>query len=210
VYAGATLLTAGFGGEWNQALIAPPTGVLVILGALVPLLVAEGEVWRLASSTLLHASFVHLTVNMLALFFLGTFAEQVMGRTKFLALYVVSGLSGGIAFLYFGSFDTPAVGASGAIFGIVGGILGLAVRQGTFSWQNPIIRQLLILTLINLFIGASIPQVSNTAHLGGLIGGAAFGWLISEGAFRRRSALAPTLIFLAAEAGLIAFWLATL
>jgi rhomboid protease GluP len=173
-------------------------------------LVADGEVWRLGSSMLLHGSFAHLAVNMIALFFLGTFAESVLGRAKFLALFLVSGLSGGIALLYFGSFDTPAVGASGAIFGLVGGILGLALRQGTFSWQNPIIRQLLILTVINLFIGASIPQVSNTAHVGGLVGGALFGWLVSDAAFQRRSALPPTLIFLGLEAALIAFWLLTL
>ena len=182
----------------------------MIVGAIVPEMVAEGQVWRMLTSMFLHGSFVHLAVNMLALFFLGTFAEQVMGRGKFFALYLVSGISGGLALLYFGDLQTVAVGASGAIFGLVGGIMGLAIQQGMFSWQNPIIRQLLILTVINLFIGASIPQVSNTAHIGGLIGGAAFGWIVSESFFRGRGALLPAVIFLAIEAALIAFWFLTL
>lgn len=121
----------------------------------------------------------------------------------------MSGLSGGIAYLYLGTFDTPAVGASGAIFGLLGGILGFSVRRGTFSWQNPIIRQLLIITAINLFIGASIPQVSNTAHIGGLIGGLVFGALIATSVHsRKRSALfTPFALVLGVELVLIAAWM---
>ncbi len=178
-------------------------------GALVPALVAQGEAWRLLSSMFLHAGFAHLALNMLSLYFLGSFVENAFGRGRFLALYLLSGLSGGIAYLYFGGFGTPAVGASGAIFGLLGGVLGYALRRGTFSWQNPVIRQLLILLAINLYIGLSIPNVSNTAHMGGLAGGFAFGYLVAPTVYSRKAvrALTPVLIVLGVEALLLGMWI---
>jgi rhomboid protease GluP len=177
-------------------------------GALIPALVAEGQAWRLVSSVFLHSGFLHLALNMLSLYFLGSFVENAFGRGRFLALYLLSGLSGGIAYLFFGGFDVPAVGASGAIFGLLGGILGYSLRWGTFSWQNPVIRQLLILLAINLWIGLSIPNVSNTAHMGGLSGGLVFGFLVAPTVHSRKAAraLAPVLIVLAVEALLLALW----
>jgi rhomboid protease GluP len=178
-------------------------------GALVPELVADGQAWRLGSSVFLHSGFVHLALNMLSLYFLGSFVENAFGRGRFLALYLLSGLSGGIAYLYFGGFDTPAVGASGAIFGLLGGILGYALRRGTFSWQNPMIRQLLILLAINVWIGLSIPNVSNTAHMGGLAGGLVFGFLVAPSVYSRKAvrALTPVLIVLGVEALLLGLWI---
>jgi rhomboid protease GluP len=177
-------------------------------GALIPALVAEGQAWRLVSSVFLHSGFLHLALNILSLYFLGSFVENAFGRGRFLALYLLSGLSGGIAYLFFGGFDVPAVGASGAIFGLLGGILGYSLRRGTFSWQNPVIRQLLILLAINLWIGLSIPNVSNTAHMGGLSGGLVFGFLVAPTVHSRKAvrALAPVLIVLGIEALLLALW----
>lgn len=177
-------------------------------GALIPALVAEGQAWRLVSSVFLHSGFLHLALNMLSLYFLGSFVEGAFGRGRFLALYALSGLSGGIAYLYFGGFDSPAVGASGAIFGLLGGVLGYALRRGTFSWQNPVIRQLLILLAINLWIGLSIPNVSNTAHMGGLAGGFVFGYLVAPSVYSRKAfrALSPVLIVLGIEALLLGIW----
>ena len=177
-------------------------------GALIPALVAEGQVWRLVSSVFLHSGFVHLGLNMLSLYFLGSFVEVTFGRGRFLALYALSGLSGGIAYLYFGGFGSPAVGASGAIFGLLGGVLGYALRRGSFSWQNPVIRQLLILLAINLWIGLSIPNVSNTAHMGGLAGGFVFGYLVAPSVYSRKTlrALSPVLIVLGIEALLLVAW----
>ena len=177
-------------------------------GALIPTLVAEGQAWRLVSSVFLHSGFVHLALNMLSLYFLGSFVEGAFGRGRFLALYLLSGLSGGIAYLFFGGFGVPAVGASGAIFGLLGGILGYALRRGTFSWQNPLIRQLLILLAINLYIGLSIENVSNTAHMGGLAGGLVFGFLVAPTVYSRKTvrALTPVLIVLGVEALLLGLW----
>ena len=177
-------------------------------GALIPAIVAEGETWRLVSSVFLHSGVVHLGFNMLSLYFLGSFVEEAFGRSRFLALYLLSGVSGGLAYLYFGGFNAPAVGASGAIFGLLGGVLGYALRRGTFSWQNPLIRQLLILLALNLYLGFSIPNISNTAHLGGLAGGFAFGWLVAPTVYSRKRlrAISPIAVVLGAEVLILVTW----
>jgi rhomboid protease GluP len=156
----------------------------------------------------LHAGFVHLALNMLSLYFLGSFVEVAFGRGRFLALYLTSGLAGGLAYLYFGDFDGTVVGASGAIFGLLGGVLGYSLRRGTFSWQNPLIRQLLILTALNLYVGFSVSNISNTAHIGGLLGGLAFGWLVAPTVYSQKTARAatPTIVVLGAEVVLLAIW----
>lgn len=185
------------------------SGNVFFLGALVPGLVAQGEVWRLLTSAFLHSGFTHLALNMLSLYFLGSFAEATFGRLRFLALYLLSGISGGLAYLYFSPLDSIAVGASGAIFGLIGGVFGYAIRRGTFSPRDPVIGQLLFLTAINLFIGASIPNVSNTAHLGGLAGGLVFGYLMANSIYARKlgPAIAPAAITLGLEAALLVVWL---
>jgi rhomboid protease GluP len=159
VYVAVALAGQGYGYPLNVGLVTQPPEVLA-QGALLPAAVAGGQVWLLLSSMFLHSGFIHLALNMLSLYFLGSFVEQAFGKSRFLALYLCSGLAGGIAYLYFGAFDRPAVGASGAIFGLLGGVLGYSVRRGTFSWQNPLIRQLLILTALNLYFGFSVPNIS--------------------------------------------------
>jgi rhomboid protease GluP len=200
-------LGASYGVPWNVGLVVQP-GQVLDDGALIPALVAQGEWRRLLSSMFLHSGAVHLGLNMLSLYFLGSFVEVAFGRGRFLALYLLSGLSGGLAYLYFGGFNVPAVGASGAIFGLLGGVLGYALRRGTFSWQNPLIRQLLILLALNLYIGFSVPNISNTAHLGGLAGGFAFGWLVAPSIYSRKKlrAISPIALVLGAEILLLAAW----
>jgi len=207
VYVLVALQGAGVGVPLNAGLVQQPREVLS-LGALIPALVAEGEAWRLVTSAFLHSGFVHLALNMLSLYFLGSFAEVTFGRSRFLALYLISGIAGGLAYLYFGSFSAPAVGASGAIFGLLGGVFGFAIRRGTFSMRNPIISQLLLLTAVNLFLGATIPGVSNTAHIGGLLGGLVFGYLMAPTVYSQKKLVAATPILLAfgLEAVLLGLW----
>jgi len=208
VYVLAAVAGTTVGTPLGEGLLLQQREVLA-LGALVPALVAEGEVWRLLTSVFLHSGFAHLAINMISLYFLGSFAEVSFGRGRFLALYFISGIAGGLAYLYFGAFDSPAVGASGAIFGLLGGMFGFAIRRGTFSLRNPVINQLLILTAINLFLGATIPNVSNTAHIGGLVGGFVFGYLIAPtvSSQKRLSAATPTLVAFGLEALLLGVWL---
>jgi rhomboid protease GluP len=208
VYVAVAIAGQGYGYPLNVGLVTQPPEVLA-RGALVPAAVAGGQVWLLLSSMFLHSGFIHLALNMLSLYFLGSFVEQAFGKSRFLALYLCSGLAGGIAYLYFGAFEVPAVGASGAIFGLLGGVFGYSVRRGTFSWQNPLIRQLLILTALNLYIGFSVPNISNTAHIGGLLGGAAFGWLTAPTVFSGKPlrAATPTIVVFGGEMVLLAVWL---
>jgi rhomboid protease GluP len=208
VYVGvAALGQQGYGIPWNVGLVVQP-GQVLARGALIPALVAQGEACRLVSSVFLHSGISHLGFNMLSLYFLGSFTEEAFGRTRFFALYLFSGVAGGLAYLYFGGFNQPAVGASGAIFGLLGGVLGYAMRRGTFSWQNPLIRQLLILLALNLYLGFSIPNISNTAHLGGLAGGFAFGWLTAPTVYSRKKlrALSPVTVVLGTEIVALAAW----
>ncbi|MBA2713549.1 MAG: rhomboid family intramembrane serine protease [Rubrobacteraceae bacterium] len=207
VYIAVAFAGATYGYPLNFALVTQPHEVLA-QGALVPASVASGEVWLLLSSMFLHAGFIHLALNMLSLYFLGSFVEVAFGRVRFLALYLTSGLAGGIAYLYFGDFHGSVVGASGAIFGLLGGVLGYSLRRGTFSWQNPLIRQLLILTALNLYFGFSVSNISNTAHIGGLVGGLAFGWLLAPTVYSKRKlrAAIPTIIVLGTEMILLATW----
>ena len=207
VYVLVALQGAAVGVPLNLGLVQQPREVLS-LGALIPALVAEGEAWRLVTSAFLHSGFVHLALNMLSLYFLGSFAEVTFGRSRFLALYLISGIAGGLAYLYFGSFSAPAVGASGAIFGLLGGVFGFAIRRGTFSMRNPIISQLLLLTALNLFLGATVPGVSNTAHIGGLLGGLVFGYLMAPTVYSQKKLVAATPILLAfgLEAVLLGLW----
>ena len=207
VYLAVALAGQGYGYPLNVGLVVQPPEVLA-QGSLVPASVARGDVWLLLSSIFLHSGFIHLTLNMLSLYFLGSFVEQAFGRSRFLALYLLSGLAGGIAYLYFGAFHGPVVGASGAIFGLLGGVLGFSLRRGTFSWQNPLIRQLLILTALNLYIGFSVENISNTAHIGGLVGGAAFGWLVAPTVYSRKRlrTVTPTIVILGTELVLLAIW----
>ncbi len=207
VYLAVAVVGSGTGTPLNAGLVNQPGNVL-ILGALVPVYVAQGEAWRLVTSAFLHAGFIHLAMNMLALYFLGSFAEITFGRGRFFALYFISGIAGGLALLYFGAPNSPAVGASGAIFGLAGGVFGFAVRRGTFSTRDPVISQLLFITVINLGIGATIPGVSNTAHVGGLVGGLVFGYLMAPTIFshKRLVAATPILAAFGLEALLLGAW----
>jgi rhomboid protease GluP len=195
------------GASFGAGIVQQPGSVLA-LGALIPALVAEGEAWRLVTSVFLHSGFAHLALNMISLYFLGSFAEVQFGRWRFLALYFLSGIAGGLALLYFGSYTAPAVGASGAIFGLLGGVFGYAIRQGTFSLQNPVISQLLFLTAINLLLGATIPNVSNTAHIGGLLGGLAYGWLFAPTVYSQKKLVTttPVAVALGLEVLLLGVW----
>ncbi|MBV9454714.1 MAG: rhomboid family intramembrane serine protease [Rubrobacter sp.] len=208
VYLVVATVGAEGGTPFNVGLVQQP-GRVVTLGALIPALVAEGQAWRLVTSIFLHSGFAHLAMNMISLYFLGSFVETSFGRGRFLALYFMSGIAGGLAYLYLGTFTAPAIGASGAIFGLLGGVFGYSIRRGTFSLQNPIIAQLLILTALNLFLGATIPNVSNTAHIGGLVGGLVFGWLAAPTLYSHKKLIAVTPIVIAfgLEALLLGIWL---
>ena len=135
-------------------------------GALYGPLVANGDWWRLITAAFLHYGPIHLGMNMLALWWLGAPVEMVLGRARFLALYLVSGLAGSAGALI-ASPHAVTVGASGAIFGLLGA--GLVLE---YLATGSIAGQYLTLIAINLAFTFAVPNISIGGHIGGLIGGA--------------------------------------
>jgi membrane associated rhomboid family serine protease len=127
---------------------------------------ADGEWWRLITSAFLHGSLIHLGLNMLVLWIVGAPVEQAIGRGRFLALYFVSGLAGSAGALLFDP-NAITVGASGAIYGILGAALVLE-SQGSHVLGG----QAFGLIVFNLVLTFAIPNISIGGHLGGLAGGA--------------------------------------
>jgi membrane associated rhomboid family serine protease len=121
--------------------------------------------YRLVTAMFLHASILHIAFNMYALWVIGRLVEQYLGTARYIGLYFVSGLAGSAGALLQAPF-TPVLGASGAIFGILGAML-------VIEWQvtGSLAGQAMTLIVINLVISFLIPGISWGGHVGGLIGG---------------------------------------
>ena len=128
--------------------------------------VANGDWWRLVTPMFLHYGPIHLGLNMLALWWFGAAVENVLGRGRYLLLYLVSGLAGSAGALLF-SPESLTVGASGAIFGILGAAFVLE-RQRTYVLGGGA----LSIIVLNLAFTLFIPGISIGGHIGGLLGGA--------------------------------------
>jgi membrane associated rhomboid family serine protease len=137
-------------------------------GALYGPLVADGDWWRLITAAFLHYGPIHLGFNMLFLYWIGTPVEEYLGRSRFLLVYLVSGLAGSAGALVL-SPGSVTVGASGAIFGILGAALVLE-RQGAYVLGGSAMGLIVINLALGFFLGGNI---SIGSHIGGLIGGAA-------------------------------------
>jgi membrane associated rhomboid family serine protease len=124
--------------------------------------------WRMITALFVHSptSFLHILFNMYSLFVIGPILERMLGRIRFLALYLLSGLGGSVAVLLIAP-GAPVVGASGAIFGLLGAFFVIQRKLGGNTLQ------VLIVIGLNLVIGFIVPGVAWQAHLGGLIVGAA-------------------------------------
>ncbi len=150
-------------------------------GALYGPLVAAGDYWRIITAGFLHAGILHIAFNMYFLYFLGTLLEPAIGRLRFGLIYCVSLLGGSFGALLV-SPDAVTVGASGAVFGLMGAAI-LAMRARGI---DPMQSGLGITLLLNLGITVLIPGISIGGHLGGLIAGGIVGYLLFEVADRRR------------------------
>jgi membrane associated rhomboid family serine protease len=129
--------------------------------------VAHGQLWRLLTGGFLHASILHIAFNMWVLYYLGTLLEPALGRLRFASLYFVSLLTGSLGALIVSPHDIT-VGASGAVFGLMG-----AAAVEMRARQIPLLQSGVgTLIVINLVISFTIPGISWGGHVGGLIGGA--------------------------------------
>jgi rhomboid protease GluP len=164
----------------SGSLYQPSLPVLILLGAKVNDLIAAGEYWRLLTATLLHANLIHIFFNGYALFILGPETERIYGTSRFLLLYWIAGLSGSVASYLFS--PNPAVGASGAIFGLIGalGVFFYLSREALGSYGRAQVQNMVAIGAINLLIGfAAGGTIDNFGHIGGMIGGALAGFALA-------------------------------
>ena len=135
--------------------------------------VAEGEWWRLVSSGFLHDGLIHLGMNMLFLWILGPELERAVGRVNFILIYVAGLVGGSVGALAMDPF-VPTLGASGAIYGLLGAAVVVQRDRGINPWRSGIVG----LIVLNLLITFAVPGISIGGHLGGLIGGALAGLIV--------------------------------
>jgi rhomboid protease GluP len=152
---------------------------LFILGWKDNLMIFLGhEYWRLLTAIFLHGGIVHLLMNGFSLYVVGPDTERVYGTLRFVGVYLLSGLAGSVLSYTFS--PNPSVGASGAIFGLVGALIVFfyTTRQILGEFGRAQLQGLGAILLINLVFGFTTPGIDNLGHIGGLIGGLIAGWLL--------------------------------
>jgi membrane associated rhomboid family serine protease len=179
-----------FGGSFNtvpkvtRAILVTCISIFVLsllLGSfalsfgMIPIAIAQGEWWRLLTSTLLHGSILHLLFNMYALHWLGPQLERSLGHVRFAALYILSALGGSVASYWFSDLRTVSVGASGAIFGLITATIVIGREMRTD------VSQLIVLLGLNVVIGFLQSGIDWRAHFGGAITGAAIAFIYTKG-----------------------------
>ncbi len=149
--------------------------------------ILDGQYYRLLTVALVHGNFIHLAVNMYSLWVLGTQLEPLLGRARFLSLYIVGALGGSAASYALnypvvdGRFLFSSVGASGAIFALLGAMLPVMRRM------NLSLTPLFVLLAINAYIGFQFSGIDWKAHLGGLVTGVCLGAALAYAPKERRT-----------------------
>jgi rhomboid protease GluP len=153
---------------------------VIALGANYGPAVRDGQYWRLVTSMFLHGGWLHLLLNCWALYQLAGLFELLLGSGRLLVVYFVSGISGSLASVLWR--DVPSVGASGAIFGVMGAIIAFLMRrrENLTPQAKSLLMQLLLWAGINVFLGSTTPGIDNAAHLGGCAAGIAIGFFLNE------------------------------
>ncbi len=132
--------------------------------------IRAGQIYRLLTGIFLHGGIMHLAFNCYALYVIGSQLESLMGKFKYIIIYLFSGITGALFSMTFGG-SYASIGASGAIFGLMGSLLYFGYHYRVFL-GNVVKSQILPLIVINLVLGFMMSGVDNFAHIGGLIGGA--------------------------------------
>jgi len=148
--------------------------------------VADGDYWRLITSGFLHVELMHIALNMLSLFWLGRMIEPALGHVRFVAIYLVSLLGGSLGVMILSPGD-PTLGASGAIYGLLGAAIVMARNRNISLIQSG----LLPILALNFIFTLSVPGISLGGHLGGLVGGLIATFVVEQFSMRRRDSLIP-------------------
>ena len=192
-----------------QALMTGPSECkLIQLGAMQPILIAHGQLWRLFAAMFLHAGLLHIAFNAYALYLFGTIVERDFGTARFLAIFFVTGLLAGVASYAFGSVGEVGVGASGAIFGIFGAFIAYNFRRRHLAMAAANLRWAMTLIVLNAVLAFGFSEIDWRAHVGGLVAGVIAG-AAAEGvgtpSQRRMIALAGFLGLIALGVALLAW-----
>jgi membrane associated rhomboid family serine protease len=158
-------------------------GVLMAAGGNLKPAVEAGERWRLVSSIFLHGGAIHLLINSYSLWVLGKLVEQLYGSARTLVVFVAAGVGGAAASVWLGG-PSPSVGASGAVFGLVGAALAeLLLHRARYPqrWARTLIGTLGFIAIAQLAIDFYLPIIDQAAHMGGLVTGLVTGALLSIG-----------------------------
>ncbi len=168
-------------------------------GANTRSLTANGEWYRLITSTFLHGGLLHVLFNMYALFYIGIYLEPLLGRWRYLAAYLACGIFASLASVWW-SDDRVSVGASGAIFGLYGVFLALLTTNFLDKgMRKPMLQSIGIFVIFNLVYGTKA-GIDNSAHVGGLLSGAAFGYLYYFFFLKKKDSLVISIVLTVALA----------
>ncbi|HYX39444.1 MAG TPA: rhomboid family intramembrane serine protease [Oligoflexus sp.] len=165
--------------NFQMALLSSNTDVLLKLGAKDNTLLALGEYWRLLTPLFIHGGLIHFAFNTYGLYVVSYQFEYLLGSRSFLILYLASGMTGNIASVLAG--PSVSVGASGALFGLLG--FGLYLervvqsRIEAMTGRRPRAGAYTVMAIANIILGFLIPQIDNSAHLGGLAFGVIFAYI---------------------------------
>jgi rhomboid protease GluP len=155
--------------------------------------IADGQWWRLLSYMFLHGGAMHLIMNMFALLYIGMFLEPLLGKFRFTAAYLLTGVCAGLLSITFHA-NSVGVGASGAIFGMYGVFLSmLTTNHIQRTLRKTMLRSILFFVLLNLLYGME-GNVDNAAHIGGLVSGLAIGYAYYPGIAKKASLKAQLLV----------------
>ncbi|KAM0972382.1 hypothetical protein ACFX1X_020419 [Malus domestica] len=150
---------------------------LLLWGAKINSLIDKGQLWRLVTSSFLHANVGHLLVNCYSLNSVGPTMEKISGPKRYLALYFASAIASSA--MSYGFSEAPAVGASGAVFGLVGSLAVFVMRhRGLVGRGKEDLQQIAHVIVLNMAIGFFFKGIDNWGHFGGLLGGVATSWLL--------------------------------
>jgi rhomboid protease GluP len=172
------LYVASQGGGW----LAPQPGVIIHWGSNYGPLTLNGEWWRLFTCMFVHFGLLHLAFNMWVLWSIGRMVERMFGSLHYLLLYVFAGLCGSMASLWWQP-NVHSAGASGAIFGLLGGLLAFVLNPASGVPPTIVANQRrigLAFIAYNLINGFTHHGIDNAAHLGGLVGGFVMGWILAR------------------------------
>lgn len=153
----------------SKSILLIDVRVLLEFGAKQTYLIQQGQYWRLITSAFLHGGLIHLLVNMYSLFMVGTLVEKIYGWKKYLGIYFFSAITSSLLSYYL-DISNISVGASGAIFGVLGAVLVFAIKERK-NIDRGFISNIVSVIVINLLIGLSASNIDNYGHVGGFLGG---------------------------------------